>query len=269
MRFGPDATRYLIAANNGAVGRPFHLRWLLPKLCRTDVRRWWWMWVLSWPVLFGSTVWWVSADHGWQVAVAAAGLLVGLPGVLGPRVTIPIQVDLSSSAVTMFGCALAVNVSMWAGVCVIAVAAMMSEKAPIIGSLWLWSLWPLVAVFPVVVAAVLITPGKDPLGDEFDRIAKHPVQTAFEAHAGRWRDAWLMVAPWGVTLAALYQPDWRLIVILVVAYAQLLVATDTVRLVQKVAGPPMAVAAATIIPVEWLLLAVVVHVVWWRAPERI
>lgn len=269
MLLGPDATRYWIAGNNGVVGRPFHLRWLLPRLCRTDMRRWWWVWGVSWPVLFGSTVWWVSAGHGWWPAVAAAGLLVGLPGVLGPNVSIPIQVDVPSMAVTMFGCAVAVNVSMWAGVCVIAVAAMMSEKAPIVGSLWLWSLWPLVAVFPVIVAAVVVRSGADPLGEKFQRIAEHPIRSAFEAHAGRWRDGWLLVAPWGVTLAALYQPDWRLIVVLVVAYMQLLVATDTVRLVQTVAGPPMAVAAATIIPVEWLLLAVVVHVVWWRAPERI
>jgi hypothetical protein len=63
--------------------------------------------------------------------------------------------------------------------------------------------------------------------------------------------------------------DWRLLVVLGVAYAQLLVATDTVRLVHHVAGPAMAVAAAHVIPVEWLLLAVVVHVAWWFAPERI
>jgi hypothetical protein len=42
-----------------------------------------------------------------------------------------------------------------------------------------------------------------------------------------------------------------------------------VRLIHHAAGPVMAVAAAQTIPVEWLLLACVVHVAWWRTPERI
>lgn len=64
-------------------------------------------------------------------------------------------------------------------------------------------------------------------------------------------------------LAALVSPSWPVVLVLVVAYAQLLVATDTTRLVQTAAGPVVALAAAQTIPVEWLLLAVVVHAVWW------
>ncbi len=76
-----------------------------------------------------------------------------------------------------------------------------------------------------------------------------------------------MVAPWGVTLAALLDPTPALLVLLVLAYAQLLVATDSVRLYQSAAGPLMALGAVTVIPDRWLLIAVVVHVVWWRKPE--
>ena len=85
----------------------------------------------------------------------------------------------------------------------------------------------------------------------------------------QWRDGWMMVAPWGVCLVALYDPAPELLVLLALAYAQLFIATDTVRLYQHAAGPLMAYTAASIIPTEWLLAAVAVHVVWWRRPERI
>jgi len=139
----------------------------------------------------------------------------------------------------------------------------------VVAALTLWSLWPLIALAPVAVAALLIKSGPDPLGGRFQDIAAHPFRPALEHHAGRWRDGWLMVAPWGACIAALYAPDWRLLVVLAVAYAQLLVATDSVRLFHHVAGPAMAVAAAHVIPVEWLLLAVVLHVVWFRDPQRV
>lgn len=75
-----------------------------------------------------------------------------------------------------------------------------------------------------------------------------------------------MVAPWGACLAALYRPSLQVVVALVLAYGLLVVVTDTVRIYQAVAGPVVALAAAEVIPPQWLLLAVVVHVVWWREP---
>jgi len=254
------------------VPRPFHLRWLLPKLLGDNVAAWRVVWLASWPVLAGSMLAWrLVAGDAWQVAAASTALLVALPGILGPSVSIPVQVDLPATALTVAGLAMFTAGGPWmaAAVATFAVAACISEKAPVVAALTLWSLWPLVALLPVAIAYRLRPTGPDPLGAKFQDIADHPIRTALEAHAGRWRDGWLMVAPWGVTLAALIAPSWPLVAVLVVAYAQLLVATDTVRLVQHVAGPAMAAAAAQVIPVEWLLLAVVVHVAWFRAPERI
>jgi hypothetical protein len=56
---------------------------------------------------------------------------------------------------------------------------------------------------------------------------------------------------------------------LAVGHLQLLVATDTVRLLATTAGPAMALGAATNLPAEWLVVAVVVHTWWWRQPELI
>lgn len=255
------------------VPRPFHVRWLLPSLLGNDVRAWRFVWLVAWPVLAGSTfAWRLAAGDVWQVAVAVAVLLVGLPGILGPPVSIPVQVDLPATALVMVGVwwiTLGHPAQVVAGVAICAVAACISEKAPVVAALTSWTLWPLLALVPVAVAFRLRPTGPDPLGERFQDIADHPIKSALEHHAGQWRNGWVMVAPWGVTLAALVGADWRLIVVLLVAYGQLLVATDTVRIVQHVAGPAMAAAAAQVIPVEWLLFAVVLHVVWFRVPERV
>lgn len=270
MQLGPDARRYLIAALGARVSRPFNVRWLLPVLCRTDARRWWAVYLASWPVAAaGMVAWRLAAGDSLAVAVAAMALLVGLPGVLGPSVVIPVGVDLPATAVTL--CAVAgfaadVPVVPWL---LLLAAACIRETAPVWAALWLWSPWPLLVLVAPCVAHLVRRPGPDPLGPQFQQIADHPIRSAIEFHRGRWRDAWLMVAPWGVTLAALYDPSPWVIVTLAAAYLQLLVATDTVRLVQHAAGPVMAAAAAQVIPGPWLVLGLVAHVWWWRTPERI
>lgn len=271
-RVGPDGTRYRLAACGIPVPRPFHLRWLLPKLIGESVDAWRFVWLASWPVAaVGMFGWRMAAGDDWWVAAAACVLLLALPGILGPVVSIPVQVDLPSTALMLVGLwaiELGHPAQIVAGVAVLAVAASIRETVPVWAALTIWSPWPLVALAAPAVTSLFIKPGPDPLGPKFQDIADHPVRTALEAHADRWRDGWLMVAPWGVCLAALVGADWRLILILALAYSQLLIATDTVRLIHHAAGPAMAVAAANVIPAEWLLFAVVVHVVWWFAPER-
>jgi len=273
VRLGPDAARYWHAAAGTPVPRPFHLRWLLPKVLGQRLQSWWLVWGASWLLLAAGMVGWRLAEgDNWRVALAAAMLLAALPGILGPPVSIPVQTDLPATALTVCGVALlTLDHPLHQAACLVLVlvAATMRETAPVWAALWLWSLLPLVALAAPLVAALVRRPGPDPLGEQFQRIADHPVRTSLEHHAGRWRDGWLLVAPWGVCLAALYRPSLPLIDALVAAYGLLLVATDSVRLYQHSAGPVLAAGAAQVVPVQWLLLAVVVHVVWWRTPERV
>lgn len=270
---GPDAARYLAAAHGIRVPRPFNLRWLLPAVCGERIDRWWRVYVGSFVLLAVSTFGWrLVAGDRWDLALAVAVLVVALPGIMGPSVSVPVQVDLPATALVAsslvcFETHTAAGIV--GGVALCAVAASARESSVVIAALWSWTLWPFLAVVVPIVAWRLRPPGPDPLGPRFQNIADHPVRSALEHHAGTWRNGWIMVAPWAVCLAALYEPDWRLIVVLVVAYAQLLVATDSVRLYQHAAALPMAVAASQVIPIEWLPLAVVFHVVWFRTPERI
>ena len=270
---GPDAVRYLKAGNGQPVTRPFHLRVLLPRLCGTSLRNWWAVWAVSWIVIGISTTGWALA-RGLDVAHAAfaALLLIGLPGILGPKVSIPVQVDLPATALTILGVAFATTgqpVWIVVGVLIIGLAASARETAPVWAALWLSSPWPLIAlVVPLIISRVR-TPATESGVPEWDWIAAHPISAGLKFHHGRWRDARLMVIPWGVCLVALGAPSWQLALLLALAYGQLLIATDSVRLYQHAAGPLMAVTAATLIPGPWLLPAAVLHIFWLVTPERI
>lgn len=265
---GPDASRYILAGQGEAVARPFNLRWLLPFVCRDVPRRWQIVWFASWLVAAGGLLWW-GADLGWPRAAALVALCLGLPGVWGPHVVRPIGVDLPAMAVSIVAVA-ALHAGWWPlAVALILVAASIKESSPVWAALWAWHPIMLVGLIVPLIVQFVKKPGMDRATSQatLKMVHDHPFLTALQSHRGRWRDAWLMVAPWGATLACLYRPSWQTAAVLVVAYAQLLVATDTVRLLHTAAGPAVAFAAVQVFPVEWLALVVVVHVVWWRQQE--
>lgn len=270
---GPDARRYLAAGAGEPVTRPFHLRPLLPAACGTNLRLWWTVWVTSWIVLGLSTFAWAS-NRGLDPIHAGlcALLLCGLPGILGPAVSIPVQVDLPATALTMLGATIAITGKPWAivvGLLIIGIATGIRETSPILGALVLWSPLPLLLLAIPLTIHLVRTPATSSGVPEWDLILEHPIRTALAYHQNRWRDARLMVLPWGVCLIGLYDADWRLALILAIAYAQLLVATDSVRLYQHLAGPSLAYAAAILIPTPWVPLAIVGHLFWISKPERI
>ena len=275
MRLGPDAARYWIAAQGQPVARPFHLRWLLPAVCGTSLNRWWAVWGLSWPALGVGTF--LLADGGWR-GVLAAALVLGLPGVWGPSVVRPIGVDLPAMAVGVWAAVLASHGVWWAAVLAAGVAACIKESAPVWVALWAWNPILLLGLIPVAFTALVVKPQLDEVTAQpaLLEVHDHPFRTAFTHRAPMsspqwpwWRNAWVLAAPWGVCLAALYRPSWQTVAVLTVAYLQLLVATDTTRLLHTAAGPALAVAAASVIPVEWMLLAGVAHVFWWFKTEAV
>lgn len=276
MRLGPDSSRYMLAGAGETVASPFHLRILAPLICKDRPRRWLLMWSVCWPTLAGLMVLW-SRQHGlgWPVAITAAVLLLGLPGVWGPDVVRPVGVDLPAmtlglGAVVLLGANLGATGTILA--CVLAVqSGLTKESGPVWASLWAWN--PILLLGLIGPALVFLFTREEidkvTARPELRKVHDHPILTARWAHEGQWRDFWVMAAPFGATLACLYHPSLYLLVVLGAAFAQLLVATDTVRLLHTAAGPVVALVAASNLPEKWLLVAVVVHLAWLKRPQFI
>jgi hypothetical protein len=269
VRFGPDSARYILAGQGERVARPFNLRWLLPNVCGDDVRMWWAVWFASWPVAFGGMVWWAfEAGLVWQQMLAAAVLVVSLAGVWGPHVVRPVGVDLPAMSLSIVAVA-ALEAGWWPlAVALVVVAGSIKETSPVFAALWAWHPVMLAGLVAPLVIGWFNRPELDRVTAEpvLRRVHDHPVRSAWEHHAGKWRDP-RMVTQWGGCVAAVWSPSWQLAAVLVVAYAQLAVATDLYRLVHTAAGPLVALVAVQVVPVEWLPALVLASVVWWLTPE--
>jgi hypothetical protein len=218
------------------------------------------MWLYSWQQ---------GAD--WERSLAAAAVLLALPGVFGPAVVRPVGVDLPSMVLGL-GAVVCwqADLPVAAGVLLVA-AALGKESMPVWAALWAWHPIFLAGLLVPAVRGLVVKPQVDEVTarDDLRYVHDHPVRSALEAHRIQWRDGWVMVAPWGVGLLSLVDISLPVLLCVMVAYMQLLVATDTVRLLHTAAGVPVSLAAVEQIPVNWLWLAVAVHVVWWRRPVLI
>ena len=72
-----------------------------------------------------------------------------------------------------------------------------------------------------------------------------------------------MIYPWGALLIALFYPSWQLIAVLIIAYSQLLVATDWARL--YVWATPVMCVQAGYVNTEWMIPLAVAH---WFNPKQ-
>jgi len=254
----PDGRRYLAIANGERVARPFHYRWLVPWICGTHARRWRWTAEISTAGLALTAAWWVQL-HGfdWRYQLAAPFLVAGLMGVWGFNRTYPVLVDAPAMLLALLA-ACTLEAGWWpAAIVFVLLAGATKETAPGFAALWAWN--PVLLVGLVAPAIrFLQRSGEDVLDERNAWILAHPFRAAREFHQGRWLDWRLMVAPWGVLLTALWEPDVQLVVVLAVAYGQLLVATDSVRLYQW-AWPAALVAALGVVPAELLAVAVIAH----------
>lgn len=272
VRLGPDSARYMLAGTGEHVARPFNLRWLLPTLCRNSAPRWWAVWFASWVITGAGMVWWgFEAGLVWQQYLAAPVLVLALAGVWAPSVCRPVSVDLPAMAVSIVAVA-ALQAGWWPlAVALILVAASIKETSPVFAALWAWHPILLVGLLAPIVVSFFRKPALDEItGTAMNGVLKHvhdhPVRSAWEHHAGKWRDP-RMVTQWGGCLAALYRPSWHVAAVVAAAYGQLVVATDTYRLVHTAAGPLLALVAVQVVPLPWLAVACVVSCVWWLSPE--
>lgn len=248
----PDGARY-VAASRQRVARPFHLRWLLPRLCGASERRWTVVSRAS-VVAIGALVA-VYAGSPWMACVAF------LPGIWF-NWRHPVLVDATGMAAAL--AAAVVWPHCWpAALALVLIAGCVRETAPVWSAIYAWNPILLVGLVPVAVRW-LMRQGDDVLDAENRWILDHPIRASLKYHAGAWLDPFTMVTPWGALLVGIGALSAQLEVAIAVAYGQLLVATDSVRLFQW-AAPVLALAAVNAVP-AWALPFVALGVVFnpWK-----
>lgn len=243
MNVTPDGLRYL----HPSPPAPFHRRALLPWLCRENPRRWLIQAWVGYALLLVGT--W-GLVGGWQ-GVAAAALVAPLPGIL-LGIRFPVLVDLGALGLATSAAALWVNGIEWAAIVLVVLAGAAKESAPVFAAAFAWSPWLLVGLAAPLLIGLIRKPGAMPeMGDEHQWILDHPIKASRKYHDGMLRSlSPALLLPWGACVVALAAPSWQLAAVLALAYGQLLVATDTVRLYQW-AAPTVAIAATQAVEPQW------------------
>jgi hypothetical protein len=253
MQITNDGHRYF-AMSYQRVARPFHWRWLLPKLCGRDIRRW----KTARAIALGGMLpaaWWF-ADGGWR-GVFVAVMVVGLTGVWAFNWRWPVLVDAPAMFFALVSAASVNHGLWWLGIFFALLAGSTKETSPIFAAAWAWSPICLVGLVAPAVRT-LQHAGSDVLNEENRWILEHPFLAARKYHRGINPDAWVL--PWGACLVGLAHLSWPLAATLALAYAQCFIATDLIRLYQW-AWPVLALAAANAVPLRWLPFLAVLHLV--------
>lgn len=261
----PDSRRYL-TMHRRRVCRPFHLRWFLPIVLRGDITAWTLVTRLSIVCIALFTA--VYTSSPWMAAVA-----------LLPAFTWnwhnPVMVDAYAMALALGASLLVLDGYWWWAILLTLFAGMTRETAPIWAAVYAWNPILLVGLIPVAVRW-LQKPGPDTWTDHNAELVAHPFKAGQQFHRGMWRDPMVMLMPWGGLLAGVVllagggqtMPGGvlpiQLAVALMLGYAQLLVATDSVRLYQW-SAPVLALACVAVLP-GWALPIVAISIVFnpWR-----
>ena len=250
----PDGQRYLAMASGQRIARPFHLRWLIPKVCGKSPTNWRAVQYASLLGLLPAAVWY--GGFGWR-GLFVALFIVGCSGVWKFNWRWPVLVDAPAMLLALTAAASAKH-GIWPLAVVLALACgCVKETSPIFASLWAWSPVLLIGLVSPTLRA-LWRAGDDVLDEENAWILEHPIRASVKYHKGI--PTWAWVLPWGAGVVALANGSPQLWATLLVAYAQCLVATDSIRLYQW-GFPVVAVAAAGAVPLAWLPVLLAVHLV--------
>lgn len=250
----PDGERYFAMARGVRQPRPFMFRVLVPYFCQNDPSSWRQCALYSFAAL---------AVLGWWYTGAWAAVLIpfGLAG-LTVQTKAPVLVDLPAMALALASaCCFRQG---WYGPAVTyaLLAGATKETAPLFAAAYAWSPLPLVGLLVPACIAIFRKPGPDTSTGHAHEALVHPIKTALATHRGQpflW-----FVLPLGVLVLGLAHPTWQVAAVLLLAYGQLIVATDLVRLYVW-AWPVLALNTFHVVPRSWWLPLVVLHL---ASPHR-
>ncbi|MFI9251129.1 hypothetical protein [Streptomyces sp. NPDC053069] len=261
LALSPDGRRYLIKGSGRPVAMPFAVRWALPALCRDSPLRWRVctdVHLVAVPVLMYLWLGPYASDE--RLRVVGALLVCGLPGLWRIHIRWPVSVDATALAWALGSALLVRNGQLVPGVLAAVFAGLVKETSPVFAACFAWSPLPLAGLLAPAVVKCFARVGPDPMGQP--DVLANPFLASRLYHVGRWFDPRLMAAPWGICLLAFGVTDRDLLVMLAVtaavAYGQIVIATDTVRLYQW-AAPPVIAATITVVPSRWAYAALAAH----------
>jgi hypothetical protein len=261
MSVSMDGLRYLHAGAGGSAPFPFALRWLLPLVCGTSVRRWQ-MCTLAHLVMLPPllTVWmrpWIADD---RLRIVGGLLMCGFSGIWHIHLSRPVLVDAPAMAWSL-GAALLFQHHLWyLAVACSAVAGSIKETAPIFAACYAWNPICLLGLLAPLFRGITVRAGDDPVGEE--SLLRSPFRAGRLAHMDKWLDAAAMLGPWGAAVLAAFTTSYGITPMLVttvaLAYVQLAIATGTARLYQW-AAPPVVLGAMSVIPSKWAVGVLILH----------
>lgn len=249
LQVSPDGVRLLQMGDGHPQPRPFHYRWLLPFLLGANPTRWIWAGRISMVAVGFLAVGYCHTWYALPVPLALSGLNLNL--------RLPILVDLPAMALAL-GAAVAMQHGLWPLAIVLSLlAGATKETSPVFAALWAWN--PVLLVGLLAPAARMLVPAGEDTASAGGPIADaltHPWRSSQDAHAGQWLNSLLWLAPWGPLLIGASRPSWQVGAVLLVAYGQCAVATDSIRLYQW-AWPVLLARTFEVTPSKWWLLVVV------------
>lgn len=250
VRGSPDGRFYLTAGAGEPVPRVYAIKFLLPRLLRSNAVLWQLFTAAHLMALPGAVAAYALAAGLTPPRALVAGLLtLGLSGLWRINVELPVLVD--APALVWSALAAAALLSGWTalGVCLAAVAAAIKEPAPLFIAAAAASPWGLLALLVPVSAWCLAkdVPAPDWAPWLHLRPGLHP-----RHGSKRYTDAFAQVAPWGIALpAALAAPTAALWWSLAAGYGVLLGGYVGPRY-QQWAWLPVVAGAAAVLP-DWAL----------------
>ena len=257
FRLTPDGAEYIRMAHGEKVATPYHLRFVLPMLCRDN--RYAWIAVTYLSLLASGVLTGVLAmQHGLSLEQAAVAglLLLGLPSIRFLRI-VPVLTDAAGMAFAL-GAAVLWPIEPLAALAVVVLGAGVSEKVPVFAAVFAWSPLLLAGLVVPLVRHLGWSSGPVREGSHARAVAEFILHSGLNHRAQVWRQASSVALPWGACLFALTVPGAWWAASWAVGMGQLAIAHDTVRLIQQ-AAPPVCVAAASAIPIEWALPVLVAH----------
>lgn len=255
----PDGIHYLRAAEGMdrksthrglRVPAPYSRRWLLPLVLGPRPERWRALTLGSFaalPLVAGG--YFHARGLAGRPLLFAVLLLCSLPGLRLP-LRLPVLLDAPSFVLALATAWSASAGPWWATLVLALISGATRETAPVFAALWAWSPWPLVGL-----AAVGWWRPSAPADEASEPWLVHPLREVWALRMRLGLDGSLYLRPWGAALAGFVAPSWQTLATVAVAYAQLLVAVDTLRLAVW-AAPVLVFGAAQTIPVAWWPLAV-------------